>query len=229
MSKQILPIVAVVVLITLGTLYEGKVTERWAKYESERLRLFTEQLDDVPASFDSWEGVETPLTEEAFAATNCTGYVSRVYKNTNTAEEVSVYLVAGTARHITIHTPDWCYPGAGFEKEEDVTPHIIDCGGEPPMPVAFSTAVFRKEELSEIQRLRIFWSYSEDGVWEGPTLAKARYANRPALYKVYLIAPAPSDQTPDDSPSVEFAKVFMPLLNRILFPPAAEDKPGEAA
>ena len=46
--------------------------------------------------------------------------MSRTYRNRD-GQIVNVYLVTGSARHVTIHTPDWCYVGAGYD--------II--GGEP--------------------------------------------------------------------------------------------------
>ena len=114
MVRQAIPLAIATLLIVGGMLYQGKLTERWGDMNSELLAQFTENMKTVPSSFDSWSSEETPLSPEEFERTDCTAYVSRNYSNRNTAKQVSVYSVVGTARHVTIHSPDWCYVGAGL-------------------------------------------------------------------------------------------------------------------
>lgn len=219
MVKQLLPIAIAVALIAAGTLYQGNITERWSPQNSELLQTFTARLESVPPELEKWSSVDTPLTEKEFAATNCTGYVSRLYKHEPSGEEVSVYLVVGTARHITIHTPDWCYVGAGYDMEGDSQPFNVEIGSQIH---EFTTATFRKEDTEGVHRLRIFWSYSDDGNWLGPSSPKGYFAGKPALCKVYLITSIDENDDVVDSPSIEFAKAFLPILNQHMFSEAAE-------
>lgn len=219
MAKQLIPIVIAVSLIAAGTAYQGKVTDRWIPQNSELLQAFTTRLDSVPPEFDEWSCVETPLTEKEFEATNCTNYKSRLYTHAPSGAEVSVYLVVGTARHITIHTPDWCYVGAGYEMEGDSQPFNVELGSEIH---EFTTATFRKEDTEGVNRLRIFWSYSDDGKWLAPSWPKTHFAGQPALCKVYLITNIDREENVVDSPSIEFAKAFLPILNGNMFTEAAE-------
>ena len=229
-----LPIVVALVVIVVGTYYQGELSERWRRAGSEKLARFTERLKHVPPVLEDWESEDKPLVEREFAVSGCTGYVSRVYRNRETGQEVSVFLVAGTARHVTIHTPDWCYQGAGYEMEGEPNPYVIDCGEKIEVP-EFSTTTFIKEGSLSTDHLRIFWSYSDDGRWLGPRWPKPSFAGRPALYKLYLITPiAGGDRSPESSPSVKFTKLFMPTLNEVLFSPAgdedsAEHRPQQAA
>ncbi len=229
MKQFIILGVIAVVLIGVGTYVQGIYSERWTPMDSEQLDQFAECVPLVPTKIGDWEGADDSLTEKEFAATNCKAYVSRNYRNSATGEEVSFYLVAGTARHITIHTPDWCYQSAGFVMDGDIETYTLPIDGKS---TEFATAVFRKpsrEDPSGQQALRIFWTYSDDGNWQGPAsanYAKVVFARKPALYKVYLIGPATAA---NESPANPFAREAFPILNRVLFTGGPEKNATENA
>lgn len=214
MLKQFLPLAIATGLIVLGMLYQGKQTDRWGDQDSALLSQFTANLPGLPREISDWSSIDTPLSEKEFELTNCTSYVSRVYTGRESKQEVSMYSVVGTARNVTIHSPDWCYVGAGFEMEGDAKPFNIHIEGQDH---EFTTATFRKEETSGVKRLRIFWSYTDDGKWLAPSLPKSYFGGRPALCKTYLITPIDEQEDPIQSPSIAFAKVLIPALNAELF------------
>jgi hypothetical protein len=222
MKTELLAGIIALVAIAAATLYHGKKSDRWGQTTSERLDDFTNRLKDVPIQIGDWVGTDTEVDQEQFKQTHCTGCVQRLYRNRETGAEVSAYLVSGTARHITIHTPDWCYVAAGFDMEGKPTNYAVDCPTLPANP-EFLTTTFIKQDPTNTYRLRIFWSYSDDGKWEGPKWAKPAYAGKPALYKLYMIVTLPEGGRPlNEDPAVEFAKQLMPVLNSVLFPPAAQ-------
>ena len=209
MQKLMLPIVATVLLLAVGTYYQGVYSERWVPQNSEKLEAFTKRIARVPMQIGNWEGKDNTISPEEFKKTNCTAYVSRQYTNTKSGDSVSVYLVSGTARHCTIHSPDWCYQGAGFKMQGKPETYQMT-SVEVPEPPEFSTAVFKKQE----DGIRIFWAYSEDGKWVGPRFAKTALAGKPAMYKIYLIGP-PTGST--EGPVNDFAQVFFPRVTPLLF------------
>lgn len=220
--KQFAPLLVIaILLIGVGTYYQGKYAERWRPMDSEQLQRFTSCVGTVPLQIGRWEGTDDEaITDKEWEATNCTAYVSRTYRHADTGKTVSFYLVSGTARHITIHTPDWCYVGAGFKKDGEIEKYTLKTGGTD---AEFATAVFRKPDTS----LRIFWTYSDDGTWLGPTnanWAKAQFGGRPAMYKVYLIAEATDD--PQESSCNDFARDVFPILDQLLFAEAATSDPA---
>lgn len=225
----ILPVVAALIVVATGTYLQGVWSERWWRHRSERLKEFTSRLADVPMVIGDWEGVDQPVDEEQFKRSNCDGQVSRKYTN-DRGDSVSVFLVSGTGRHVTIHTPDWCYRGAGYEMDKNPHPYKIDVDGMDPSP-EFSTTTFTKHDATGASdRLRIFWSFTEDGRWQGPAAPKPMFGSRDALYKVYLITDAKDRrESPEDSPTIEFAKEFFPVVNELLFrAPDKEAEPAEA-
>jgi hypothetical protein len=200
-----------------GAVYQGQLCDRWELETSERLEGFAQRLARVPTQIGPWTSTEVEVDEAQFKESKCNGVVSRAYQNSLTGELVSVYLVSGKAYHVTIHTPDWCYVAAGFEMDNDPANYAVQCKGVEPPP-DFLWASFKKETEIETKDLRIFWSYTDDGQWTSPKLAKQLFARKPALYKVYLITQIEGRATElSKDPSVQFAKEFMPVVNDALF------------
>ena len=50
--------------------------------------------------------------------------------------------------------------------------------------------------------------------------SRERDAVRTALVKLYLICPEPNAEPAEKSPAVEFTRVFLPVVDQQLFPPA---------
>ena len=218
-----LPFAVVLSVLAVGTLIEGKLSDRWGRKSSEKLVAFTNRLAEVPKEFGDWKGVDDEVNQEEFKASNCTGYVSRTYTNRE-GQRVNVYLVSGSARHVTIHTPDWCYVGAGYVMEDEPQQYtLMDCEDMPALP-EFLTTRFLKEDTLATHHIRIFWSFSEDGVWRGPRMPKPTFAGRPAMYKIYIITELDGASIPptiEGNPTLQFTREFLPLLNQVLF--KAED------
>jgi hypothetical protein len=140
--------------------------------------------------------------------------------------------VAGNARNVTIHTPDQCYTGAGYEMEGEKQSykHDIELENGKTMSVEFVTATFRKEDPHQITRLRIFWTFSDDGNWHGPKVEKVSLAGKKYMAKVYLITQIPlQPEDPFSNPALKLADGFFPALNKALFSGLDDDSNSAAA
>jgi hypothetical protein len=217
MMKYI-PFAVVIVILAAGTLIEGKFSDRWGRKSSEKLEAFTARLKDVPMNVGGWDGEDDAINEEEFKASNCAGCLSRTYRNRE-GQQVNVYVVSGTARHVTIHTPDWCYVGAGYKMEMEPQQYSMT---EVPLEHApeFLTTRFLKETALDTHRIRIFWSFSDNGDWIGPRMPKPAFAGKNAMYKIYMITQIDGQSIGADienNPTLNFAKDFFPVLNKVLF------------
>ncbi len=221
MKMQILIGVVAAIAAVSGAVYQGRLCDRWTLGTSEQLDSFTQRLDGVPKQFGAWKATDVAVNQKEFEASHCQGVVSRAYHNTVTDQVVNVYLVSGKGYHVTIHSPDWCYVAAGFEMQSVPSNYSVRCRDLPADP-DFLTTLFYKETPTETNRLRILWSYTDDGTWTAPKLAKQLFARKPALYKLYLITAIQGRPSPlGEDPSVLFAQKFIPAINEILF--ATED------
>lgn len=229
-TQLALPLAVVVVVVLAFTWAHGVMTERFGflKTTSATLNQFTERVPEIPLTIGSWVGSEEEVDPVQFKLTNCTKCVQRHYRNRDTGQAVDFYLVSGSGRNITIHTPDWCYRAVGYIADSEPVQYRMAAEGIKPDP-EFATAVFRKhdEQSGLSQILRIFWTYSADGVWTGPKWAKLVLTRRNALYKIYLICRVEpnSSAAEKDSAAPAFVKDCFPTINAVLF----QDESSEAA
>lgn len=215
-----LPIVLGVVLIVGLTIVEATMSDRFqgSNITAER---FSELLSAVPLQVGDWQGEDLTVEDVVRQTAGAIGYVSRAYRNVNTNETVTVWLIVGHARDICRHTPNVCYASSGFRvRAEHNAVHPIDVQGLPP--AQFLTNTFLKEDATGRQLVRVFWAWYEpqpDGevLWKAPKNPRWKFGNARALFKLYLIDEMrdPKD-TADRSACIRFAQEFLPLIDKAL-------------
>lgn len=185
--------VAAAILIGV-TLVQGGFTERWAPASRDRIEQAAKLLEtQFPKTFNDWaEEQELESDPKELDRAGAVGHISRLYLNGRSKARVSAFVVCALPHDASGHTPDRCYPGAGFtvgESEHRVTIPV----GEGRTVEAF-TGTFVKAG----QTLRIFWTYGVPGEtpatpleWIAPTIARIALNGEPFVYKLYAIA----DQT----------------------------------
>ena len=80
-----------------------------------------EELRGLPRTMDAWSSArDLPLPAESLATLGVDDYVSRVYVNNAEAAPVSLYVgyYASQRQGDTIHSPQNCLPGAGWQPIE---------------------------------------------------------------------------------------------------------------
>lgn len=190
----------VAVLMVGVTIAQGLMTERWKdKSVSKELEAAARLLESTfPEKFGNWE-LERQLDSDPkeLERAGAIGHISRLYRNTRTKARVSAFVVCARPHDASGHTPDRCYPGAGFEIGEAEHRQKISLteGGEAET----FTGTFRKAGAT----LRIFWTYGirdeasiekEDvhahRTWIAPQIARIALVGEPAVYKLYAIVDA---------------------------------------
>jgi hypothetical protein len=122
------------------------------------------------------------------------GHISRLYRNSRSKARVSAFVVCARPHDASGHTPDRCYPGAGFEIGE--AEHRQKMQLADGREAETFTGTFRKTG----QTLRIFWTYGirdeaeidKENVtahrnWIAPQIARIALVHEPAVYKLYAI------------------------------------------
>ncbi len=222
------------VLIVLTSVVEGLWTLRWDDATSEELRALVAAVGQVPLEIPSkvsgggWDGhrLEEKADPKELEVAGAEGHFAATYQPRSGGEPVQVYLICGRSRSVSVHTPDACYPGAGFTMEGQSQKYFIPyqpAGTNAPdqaRTAEFTTAVFVKSEHTGTQRLRVFWAWNAGNGWQSPDFPRWVFGGRRPLNKLYLIAEAPVNQTVEDSPCVAFAKDLLPELDQRLFPEA---------
>src|SRR4051794_15054151 len=121
---RLLPVLTAMLLVAAYGIAEGVWTNRWSSADAtERAAA---RLADVPRTVGAWEGTDAPLDPRQVVQAELVGYTMRRYVHRETGASVSVLLVCGRPGPISAHTPEMCYPGAGFAavappERQDVT------------------------------------------------------------------------------------------------------------
>lgn len=172
-------------LVVVGVTYlHGMMTERWSgRNVTEDLVRAAERLESVfPRSCGPWEATEElESSPEELERAGAVGHVSRAFVHAKSKARVHAFVVCATPHDASGHTPDRCYPGAGFEIAE--TEHRESVPLVDGRTADVFTGTFRKSG----QTLRVFWSYGVDGNWVAPQIARIELANAKAVYKLYVI------------------------------------------
>jgi hypothetical protein len=205
------PLVVLTAAISSGVVH-GLWTNRWGR--SGAVEQASARLGDVALSLGDWEGRAQPqLSEREVAIAGINGSLLRKYVNRRTGQGVSVLIVCGRPGPVSVHTPDVCYRGAGYETtaEGRYTSGASAKG-------AFKVLTLRKQSATVPVHLRLMYAWGADGSWTAPDRPRLAFARKPALYKLYVIRELPSPNEPlDKGPAVAFLKVLLPELQRTLF------------
>lgn len=211
MFRMLLPITGIVAVLATGTVH-GLWTDRWKL--SDEPGASAARLSQVPLKLPDWDGQVAGDRKPKDA----TAAVELRYVHNRTGKVVTVYLVCGRAGPISIHTPDVCYTGAGYDMLSPPLHHAPPLGANAP-EAAFLTAPFCKKKAAEHTYLRIFWAWSGTGDWSAPEDPRFAFAHHPALFKIYLNREmAVPDEPLDDDPCVELMRQLLPALQQTLFP-----------
>ena len=211
-----IPVAAAVVMVLGAAVVQGLWSDRWSDPGADARELVG-LLEKVPMTIGDWEAEELPTSDRELRASGAMGHVSRLYRNRVTGERVSLFLICGHMRDVAVHTPDRCYPAAGFKQLGDIAECSLKADGTT---AEFRTTRFRREAAEGIQNQRVFWTWGHNDQWTAPEMPRATFRGIRALYKMYLISSLPPDGqgTVDDSPCLEFGKLILPELAKILFP-----------
>lgn len=226
MLRYVPAAIGLLLIIALG-IVQGIWSDRWTDRAADA-RQVSERLVNVPLVVGDWEGTDQSDKADlrTLAVAGAVGHISYEFRNKLTGQNVSIYLVCGHAQTITLHTPDRCYPASGFTATSDQTLQPIEWDGQS---VDFFTKSFRKESVGGSQALRVFWAWTTDGNWQAPEYPRYKFGGVRALFKLYLISPVETrGEQPHQSAALQFARSFMPALNKALFPNGVPAAAGAA-
>jgi hypothetical protein len=212
MTRTLATALAAAVLIASGLLH-GLQTSRWRI--SQELRLAAERLKTaVPETLGQWSGQDQPMDPREASVAQFTGFIKRNYTEAKTGRTVSLLLAVGPPGPISVHTPEFCFVGAGFE-EVGEKKRVSARGGN-----VFWMSDF-KPQTGSAESLRVFYAWSTDGAWVASGASRLDFAASPYLYKLYLVRNigTPGEPTAGDA-ALDFAEELLPVLTRNLRPKA---------
>lgn len=214
-------------LVAGTTVVQGIWTDRWSgRNVREELLQSAELLEKrFPVRFGDWEFVkDIPGDPKELDRAGAVGHVSRVYRNVETKEHISAFVVCATPHDASGHTPDRCYPGAGFEITE--AEHRQSIPLDDDRTAEAFTGAFRKSG----QTVRIFWTYGVDGRWVAPQIARIELAGAAAVIKLYaIIDETNATKARSQAACKDFLRTILPEIDRAIGGNVSRKTEGETA
>jgi Protein of unknown function (DUF3485) len=207
---RVLPLLTALAALAASGVVHGLWTDRWS--EKPDPAVAASRFDNVPLTIGNWEG--EALTVPPRDLQGLSGYLARRYVNRDSGDAVTVALMCGRPRIVSIHSPEVCYAGSGYAV---TTPTRY---GSPASPEAaeFWTTDMVRTRAAEQTRLRVFYAWTAAGPWEAPDVPRVTFAGVSVLYKLYLMRDIPGEKSPlEDDPCLEFFEHLQPELRRCLF------------
>jgi hypothetical protein len=214
-----IPLLAGVAFVVGSGVVDGLQSDRWSV--SEELRLAASRLDGIPLTIGEWRGRAEPVDPRSMMAAGLQGCLMRHYENARTGRTISLLLACGRPGLVFLHTPEGCYPGAGYEMVQAQPEKFALPGDRHGEPAGFLRADFDRTRSFPRERLRICWAWKATGPWSVPSHSRFTFAARPFLYKLYLIyRPSWGRERAEDDSYSDFLRQLLPALDRALAPAA---------
>jgi len=209
MQRLHLAAVAAGLIVVAAGLVHGKLSDRWGS--SQALEDALARVKEVPLEIDGLIGEEEPANAEEFRQARAQGYWTRTYRDPDRKTSCLVILMCGRAPDMSIHTPDICYQGAGFEMYgQPSTTSFGELG-------SLWTARFVKQSLGS-EDLRLYWAWSNDGTWRAPQNPRWEFRGGRFLYKLYIARSSSGrDEKKEQEASESLVRRLLPTLRRTLF------------
>jgi hypothetical protein len=214
--------IAAVAVIGGTTYIHGRMTDRWGgKDVSAELVAAARRLEaGFPEEFAEWRLKETlKMDARLLQKAGAVGHVWRSYKREGSGAVVSAFVVCATPHDASGHTPDRCFPGAGFEVGE--TEHRSSLPTSKSAAAEVFSGTFRKSG----QTIRVFWTYGIRRGWVAPQIARIELADEPSVMKLYAII----DETSlpagmGDRLGREFLEDLLPVLGEQVASTPSDEK-----
>ena len=175
----------------------------------------------VPYDIGDWKGAPLDTDDRTFQSAGAQRYWMRTYASDRLKTSLLVILMGGRAGKMSVHTPEICYRGAGFEMADSPAP--VDFKSELADELGrFWTAKFSKK-AGVTTELKLYWAWNADGLWQAPDSPRWHFRGQPFLYKLYVSHDLTGLAGAAAGPAAvqDFARQFLPEAGRALFPPQA--------
>jgi exosortase len=216
-ARAAIPLLIAITIVLWSGVTQGRWSGRWKV--SQEVELAVARLKRIPLAIGEWRGNPQHVEPRAMIAAGLDGLLIRRFQNMRTGRTIDVVLVCGRPGPVSVHTPDICYPAAGYEMTQAKMVTFSEQIGTPNVPVEFIRADFGRQGAFPPEHLRIYWSLGAAGAWRVPSSPRLAFASLPFLYKMYLFYQSAGDNDPVEEESfADFLRRLVPELEKALFP-----------
>jgi Protein of unknown function (DUF3485) len=163
-------------------------TRLWQERRLERTlragRISPFRLAELPMDLDSWKGHDAAMDPRIVRGSGSTDMITRRYVNQRTGVAIDVVVLYGPTSEMFIHTPEFCYPAAGFDPLTGTVERPIVVEGAGTVP--FRSLAFTKGEGGLADTQEVYYSLWYDGRWTTQSTSPKASQRIPGMYKVQI-------------------------------------------
>jgi hypothetical protein len=210
---KLVPTSIVFSIVVLSGVIDGLWTDRWLV--AKEMHTAVDRLAAIPMALGDWDGCARELDSRTLALGEISGYARRQYVNRRTGSTLSLLIVCGRPGPVSVHLPDACYGGAGYEEVGERAKYSVT----GPPPADFWIYRFHRPNAAVPVQLRVFCSWGADGAWRAVATPRVQFAHHAFLYKMYIIRElSKADEPLEEDPALDFIHLLLPELQKALFP-----------
>jgi len=173
-------------------------------------------LQELPLTLGSWQGEDASLDPQIARRAGASDAVFRRYVNQTTGATVEVIVLYGPAVELFFHTPEVCYPGAGYTQLDGPDQRVIGSGG---VVAPFRSLVFVKGQGAEADRVEVYYSWRYQGRWTPEFGTFKQFERIPGVYKIQLARRLTEQERRDvGTPCESLLDVLVPEIEHRLAP-----------
>ncbi|MDR3633691.1 MAG: exosortase-associated EpsI family protein [Isosphaeraceae bacterium] len=180
-------------------------------------------LKSLPASVGPWHalaGTEQTLDPRVARIAGCSDHVIRTYVHEATGVQVTAMVLYGNAEAVSGHTPEVCYPSAGYGLLEGPIRRDVPLGESK---ASFRSSLFARGKEDSGDREEVYYAFRHEGQWFADAENHWKvFRHRPSMYKVQTQRQVVHGERRDlDNPSEAFLRALLPAIEGRLNPVTA--------
>jgi hypothetical protein len=158
-------------------------------------------LAELPTAIGAWkmiDGSDSQLDPRIAQIAGASDHIVRSYVNEMTGETTSVLVLYGLATELFGHTPEVCYPAAGFSGIEGMNDFDLD------KHIRYRAGFFKKNDIRVDEYFEVVYAFRFAEEWTPDVSQKWKeFRRHPGMFKIQL-ARQVSEFDLDKSPNIKF-------------------------
>lgn len=196
--------------------------------DPDAVKTAAARLSLIPEQIGLWASSPEEIDEREKRLAGIGGSLRRTYRNAENGYVVSLTVLCGAAGPMSVHPPTACFEGVGYRLSSGPAVVIFkdaDAGSEADagthgesegdLNSALNRASFRLPDSSSSEIVRVFWGWSDDGIWKAPENPRLAFRGQPFLFKLYVVDRS-LHQADDVKQAETFLEQALPVIRREL-------------
>jgi hypothetical protein len=192
-------------------------------------------LSDFPRTLGSWHAVEgavSTLDPEVARIAGSSAHIVRKYQDEKSGAVVQVLILYGLANSVFAHSPEVCYPAAGYRPLDAPVDRELSVP-TAPAPVHCRSAFFSKSVGGSNRYYEAYYTFLYNGEWLPDVSSRWKsFRYHPGMFKIQLERPVTTlstETSPTESLLREIAREIDARLSQKMLTASVTTPPKAAS